>query len=71
MANKFTGVCMLISSLIIATAILLRGGGGGRITQSQPQSQSQIGRYQFHPSTPPGVIWVLDTTTGEVTSKKG
>jgi hypothetical protein len=63
MANKFTGICMLISALIIATAIVLRGGGGA--------AQSQVGRYQFHPSTPPGVIWILDTTTGKVTSQSG
>ena len=29
----------------------------------------EIGRYQFQPSTPPGVIWVIDTTTGNVNSK--
>jgi len=29
-------------------------------------NRAQIGRYQFHPSTPPGAIWRIDTTTGIV-----
>jgi hypothetical protein len=66
MGNKFLGICVLISSVIVAGALLLTGH-----MISSPAPESQIGRYQFHPSTPPGVIWKLDTTTGQVTTQNG
>jgi len=71
MSNKSTGIYLLIASLIVATAILIRGGDAAAQPQTASPPASQIGRYQFHPSTPPGVIWIIDTTTGEITSKKG
>jgi len=48
---KFLGVCIVIAGAIIAGALIYH---------------ARIGRYQFHPSTPPGVIWILDTVTGEI-----
>jgi hypothetical protein len=50
-SSKFVGVCLLLSSLILSAAIVYH---------------AKTGRYQFHPSTPPGVIWTMDTSTGEV-----
>ena len=58
--SKFVGVCLLISSLILSAAIVYHA-----------RSSTAIGRYQFQPSSPPGVIWVIDTTTGEVNGKNG
>jgi hypothetical protein len=56
--SKFLGVCVLISSLIVAAAIVYHA-----------KPATTIGRYQFHPHQTPGVFWVLDTTTGEVLTK--
>jgi hypothetical protein len=55
--SKFVGVCVLISSLIVSVAIVYHAKASGR--------------YQIHvpPSSPPSVIWVVDTTTGEVKIK--
>ncbi|NLE36617.1 MAG: hypothetical protein GX621_01170 [Pirellulaceae bacterium] len=58
--SKFLGVCLLISSLILSVAIVYHG-----------KASSDVGRYQFHASNPPGVIWVIDTTTGKVKSQNG
>jgi hypothetical protein len=45
---------ILIGSIIIAAALIVH---------------SFTGRYQFQPSNPPGVIWVIDTWTGEVKTR--
>jgi hypothetical protein len=52
--SKFLGVCILAAAVIVSAAILYSGNA------------QQNGRYQFHPSSPPGVIWVMDTVTGEI-----
>ena len=56
---KFIGVCVLIASLVLSAAIIYHARA------SAPIAPTAIGRYQFHPSNPPGVIWVIDTTTGD------
>ena len=61
--SKFVGVCLVLSSFILSAAILLHARA------AVPPNAN--GRYQFHPSTPPGVIWVIDTTTGEVKGRSG
>jgi hypothetical protein len=66
MGNRFLGICILISSVLIAAAVVVAGSMSRAVAP-----ESQIGRYQFHPSTPPGVIWILDTTTGKVTTQNG
>lgn len=60
---RFVGVCLLISSLMLSAAIIYHA--------KTANSSGTIGRYQFHPSNPPGVIWVIDTTTGEVKTSNG
>jgi hypothetical protein len=55
---KFLGICILLASVILSAAIVWHGKSG-------------VGRYQFQASTPPGVIWKLDTATGEVTTQSG
>ena len=59
-STKFLGICILLSAIVLSAAICWHA-----------KSTSLIGRYQFQPSNPPGVIWTLDTTTGEVTTKPG
>jgi hypothetical protein len=61
----FGGICTLLAAIVIGGAVIYHGYGRTTV------HESQIGRYQFHPSTPPGVLWILDTTTGEVKSKNG
>ena len=58
---KFLGVCVLIAATLLSAAIVFHAYRMG----------PQVGRYQFHPSSPPGVIWVIDTTTGEVKARNG
>ena len=53
--NNFLGICILISIIILSSAIFYHA-----------KQTKDIGRFQFQPSDPPGVIWVIDTTTGEV-----
>ncbi|MGE5191180.1 MAG: hypothetical protein ACM3U2_01680, partial [Deltaproteobacteria bacterium] len=60
-SSKFLGVSILISAVVLSTAVVVHG--------KLAAPASAIGRYQFHPSTPPGVLWVIDTTTGEVNGK--
>ena len=68
--SKYLGICIVISSLILAVAIVFHARSCPAIAQSEPPvSESQIGRYQFQPSNPPGVIWIIDTTTGKVTTR--
>jgi len=50
-ALKFVGICIVISAAIVAGAVIYH---------------ARIGRFQFQPSNPPGVIRTLDTVTGEV-----
>lgn len=60
-SKKFLGICILISSIIVSVAILYHAGA----------TKTEIGRYQFHPSNPPGVIWKMDTITGNITTGNG
>lgn len=55
---KFLGCCVVVAALLVASAIVC----------AAPRRAS--GRYQFHVSTPPGVIWTMDTATGEITTKE-
>jgi hypothetical protein len=57
--SKFVGVCIIIAALLI----------GGSIIYERLAKPEQIGRYQFQASTPPGIIWILDTTTGETKTR--
>jgi len=61
--SKFIGVCLLLSSLILSAAIVYHARAA--------TANGAIGRYQFQPSNPPGVIWVMDTTTGQVKTSSG
>jgi hypothetical protein len=61
--DKFLGACVIIASVVLGGAIVYHA--------SAAPAASQVGRYQFQPSNPPGVIWVIDTTTGKVTSGSG
>ena len=54
---KFLGVCLVIAGVVLGVAIVYHGRG------------DPVGRYQFQPSNPPGIIWVIDTTTGEVKTR--
>jgi hypothetical protein len=49
--QKFLGICLVVAAIIIAGAIYLHDSRR---------------RYEFHPSNPPGVIYVFDTWTGDV-----
>jgi len=59
--SKFVGVCLLLSSLILSAAIVDHAKAA--------TADGAIGCYQFHPSNPPGVIWVMDTTTGQIKAR--
>lgn len=63
--GRFLGICLLISSAMITAAVVYHAKASA-VVQTAP-----IGRYQFHPSSPPGVLWIIDTTTGEVKAKNG
>ncbi len=67
--SKFVGLCVLISSLVLSASIVYHARASAPITPTI--TPDTVGRYQFHPSNPPGVVWVIDTTTGEVKSKAG
>ena len=54
---KFLGVCLVIAGVVLGVAIVYHGRGG------------PVGRYQLQPSNAPGIIWVIDTTTGEVKTR--
>ena len=70
--SKFLGICIVVSAVILAAAILWHAHRPPMIMQpGKNQAVSQIGRYQFQPSNPPGVIWILDTTTGKVKTQGG
>ena len=55
-ALKVFGACIVIAAVILAAAIFYH---------------ARTGRYQFQPSNPPGVIWTLDTVTGDVKTSNG
>jgi hypothetical protein len=81
--SKFLGICILIASFLLSGAIIVHGNTGSATdaadtsrsdtdaADTSTESPQPIGRYQFHPSDPPGVIWILDTTTGEVKTQSG
>jgi hypothetical protein len=62
--DRFLGVCIVIASVVVGGAIAYHA-------RAATTAASEVGRYQFQPSNPPGVIWVIDTTTGKVTSGSG
>ena len=68
--SKFLGICILVASVLLGGAIVIHGNVAN-VTDSSSQPEEAVGRYQFHPSNPPGVIWILDTTTGEVKTQRG
>ena len=53
--RKFLGICIVLAALIIAGAIIWHA-----------RTASRIGRYQMIMHQDPAVIWVIDTTTGEI-----
>lgn len=63
--GRFLGICILISSAMLTTAVVHHA------KTSAVAPAATIGRYQFHASSPPGVLWIIDTTTGEVKTKNG
>lgn len=63
--GRFVGICVLISSTMITAAVVYHA------KTSAVAPAAPIGRYQFHASSPPGVLWIIDTTTGEVKAKNG
>lgn len=65
--QKFIGICVLVSAVLLSSAIAYHA----KLTSPPIPQKDPVGRYQFHPSTPPGVIWVIDTTTGESKSRSG
>lgn len=65
--DRFLGVCILAASAILGGSIAYHATA----IAPPPASEPQVGRYQFQPSNPPGVIWVIDTTTGKVTTGNG
>ncbi len=54
-SEKFLGICILLAAVILAGAIVWHA-----------QAMSQIGRYQLQATNDPGILWVIDTTTGIV-----
>ncbi len=54
--------CMKIPGyVLISAALLLAGGCIALAVYLKPE-----GRYQFQVSAPPGVMWVLDTRSGQL-----
>jgi len=51
MTHAFTGLSIIVAATAVSAALVYH---------------AQCGRYQVHPSTPPGVVWVIDSFTGEV-----
>jgi hypothetical protein len=77
-SNKFLGICILLSSMVLGGAILYHANvtktAKSNIDSTVPlsnNSQPGIGRFQFHPSNPPGVLWKIDTVTGKITTGSG
>ena len=65
--SKFLGICIVVAACIVAGALCFHGAK----TSPRTEEETGIGRYQFQPSNPPGVIWTIDTVTGKVTSRSG
>jgi len=61
---KFLGICIVLAAVIISAGLIYHA-------QKTTNVSSEIGRYQFQPSNPPGVIWTIDTVTGEVKARSG
>ena len=55
-SEKFLGICILVAAVILAGTIVWHA-----------KATSQVGRYQFLIHEDSVVMWVIDTTTGEVT----
>ncbi len=66
-SNKFLGVCIVLVACIVAGALSYHANK----TSPRTEEETGIGRYQFQPSNPPGVIWIIDTVTGEITFRSG
>jgi hypothetical protein len=66
--NKFLGICIVLSSILVSAAILYHAS---TLKSTLTSDKPEIGRYQFHPSNPPGVIWKMDTVTGNITTRSG
>lgn len=62
-SSRFLGICIVVAACIVAGALCHHG--------TRTEEESGIGRYQFQPSNPPGVIWTIDTVTGKVTPRNG
>jgi len=62
--SKFLGICILVSAVIVSMGLIYHA-------QKTSSVQSGVGRYQFHPSNPPGVIWIIDTVTGKIEHRRG
>ncbi len=60
--KKFLGVCILLAAIILAVAVVWHAKATAKAT-------SQVGRYQFLMHEDPAVMWIIDTTTGEVTAQ--
>ena len=58
--SAILGTCILISALIVSGAILYA-------VALRPVSD--VGRYQFQASSPPGILYVMDATTGTINTQ--
>jgi hypothetical protein len=56
--ERFLGVCILVAAVILAIALVYHA-----------QQASAVGRFQVHFSDPPGIIYTIDTVTGNVESR--
>lgn len=50
--SRFLGICILVAAAMVTAALVYHG---------------QCGRYQFHQSSPPNLVRILDTMTGKIT----
>ncbi len=66
-SNKFLGVCIALAACIVTGAPCYHANK----TSPRTEEETGIGRYQFQPSNPPEVIWIIDTVTGEITFCSG
>lgn len=76
--SKFLGRSIVIAAVLVASALcfhVVKTSAPAKKKSADPDSAIDelegIDRYQFHPSNPPGVIWIIDTVTGKVTSRSG
>ena len=61
--RKFLGICIVLAAAMISGSLIYHA--------QKTNVASEIGRYQFQPSNPPGVIWTIDTVTGQVKTRSG